>query len=43
MLEYEQYQAFYEMDCALDGVTWWSPIMLDGYSRTLLAGALVPS
>ena len=30
------------MDVALDGVTWWSLIMLDGYSRTMLAGAVAP-
>jgi putative transposase len=32
-----------QMDCALDGVKWWSLIMLDGYSRTMLAGALAPT
>jgi hypothetical protein len=31
------------MDCAFDGVKWWSLIMLDGYSRTMLAGAVVPA
>ena len=31
------------MDCALDGVKWWSLIVLDGYSRTMLAGAVAPS
>ena len=31
-----------QMDFALDGVKWWSLIMLDGYSRTMLAGALAP-
>jgi hypothetical protein len=31
------------MDFALDGVRWWSLIMLDGYSRTILAGAMAPS
>src|SRR4029434_8480636 len=31
------------MDFALDGVKWWSIIILDGYSRTILAGALAPS
>jgi hypothetical protein len=31
------------MDFALDGVRWWSRIMLDGYSRTILAGAIAPS
>jgi transposase InsO family protein len=29
-------------DFALDGVKWWSLIMLDGYSRTILAGAVAP-
>jgi transposase len=31
-----------KMDVALDGVKWWSLIMLDGYSRTMLAGAVAP-
>jgi len=31
------------MDFALDGVKWWSLIILDGYSRTILAGAMAPS
>jgi transposase InsO family protein len=31
------------MDFALDGVKWWSLILLDGYSRTMLAGAVVPA
>jgi transposase InsO family protein len=31
------------MDCAVDGVRWWSLILLDGYSRTILAGAMAPS
>jgi putative transposase len=31
------------MDFALDGVKWWSLILLDGYSRTILAGAMAPS
>jgi putative transposase len=31
------------MDFALDGVKWWSLIMLDGYSRTILAGAIAPA
>jgi len=31
------------MDFAWDGVQWWSIIRLDGYSRTLLAGAMAPS
>ena len=30
------------MDFALEGVKWWSLIMLDGYSRTMLAGAVAP-
>jgi hypothetical protein len=32
-----------QMDCALDGVKWWSIILLDGSSRTMLAGAIAPS
>jgi Helix-turn-helix domain/Integrase core domain len=32
-----------QMDFALDGVKWWSIILLDGYSRTMLAGAVAPS
>src|SRR5215831_3861257 len=31
-----------QMDFALDGVKWWSIIVLDGYSRTMLAGAVAP-
>jgi hypothetical protein len=31
------------MDFALDGVKWWSLIMLEGYSRTMLAGAVAPA
>jgi transposase InsO family protein len=31
------------MDCAIDGVKWWSLIILDGYSRTMLAGAVAKS
>ena len=31
-----------KMDFALEGVRWWSLIMLDGYSRTMLAGAVAP-
>ena len=31
------------MDCALDGITWWSLILLDGYLRTIVAGAMAPS
>ena len=32
-----------KMDFALDGVKWWSMIVLDGYSRTMLAGAVAPT
>jgi transposase InsO family protein len=32
-----------QMDFALDGVKWWSIVLLDGYSRTILAGAMAPS
>jgi transposase len=32
-----------KMDFALDGVKWWSLIVLDGYSRTMLAGAVAPT
>jgi transposase len=32
-----------QMDFALDGVKWWSIILLDGYSRTMLAGAIAPT
>ena len=32
-----------QMDFALDGVKWWSVIVLDGYSRTMLAGAVAPA
>jgi len=32
-----------QMDFALDGVKWWSIIVLDGDSRTMLAGAIAPS
>jgi transposase/transposase InsO family protein len=31
------------MDFEIDGVRWWSIIVLDGYSRTMLAGAVAPS
>src|SRR5262249_11181871 len=31
------------LDFALDGVHWWSLILLEGYSRTMLAGAMAPS
>jgi hypothetical protein len=32
-----------QMDFALDGVKWWSLMMLDGYSRAMLAGATAPT
>ena len=31
------------MDFAFDGVRWWSLIILEGYSRTMLAGAIAPT
>jgi hypothetical protein len=31
------------MDFALEGVWWWSLIILGGYSRTMLAGAIAPT
>ena len=31
------------MDFAIDGVKWWSLVMLEGYSRTILAGAMAPT
>ena len=31
------------MDFPLAGVKWWSVIVLDGYSRTMLAGAVAPA
>src|SRR6266581_1045560 len=31
------------MDFALEGHRWWSLIILDGYSRTMLAGAVAPT
>ncbi len=30
------------MDLTIDGVKWWSLIVLDGYARTMLAGAVAP-
>jgi len=30
-------------DFAIDGVYWWSLIILEGYSRTMLAGAIAPT
>lgn len=32
-----------KMDFVIDGVKWWSLIILDGYSRTMLAGAVAPT
>jgi hypothetical protein len=32
-----------KMDFALEGVKWWSLIVLDGYSRTMLAGVVAPA
>src|SRR5207244_11877826 len=32
-----------QMDFALDGVKWWSLLILEGYSRTILAGAMAPT
>jgi winged helix-turn helix protein len=31
------------MDFALEGVHWWSLIILEGYSRTMLAGMIAPT
>lgn len=31
-----------KMDFAFNGVKWWSRILLDGYSRTMLAGTVAP-
>jgi transposase len=31
------------MDFALEGVRWWSLLLLEGYSRTILAGAVAPA
>jgi transposase InsO family protein len=31
------------MAVAVDGVKWWSILILEGYSRTILAGALTPT
>jgi transposase InsO family protein len=31
------------MDCELEGVRWWSILMLEGYSRPILAEAVAPS
>lgn len=32
-----------KMDFETEGVRWWSLIVLEGYSRTMLAGAIVPA
>jgi putative transposase len=32
-----------QMDFALDGVKWWSLMILEGYSRTIVAGAMAPT
>jgi transposase InsO family protein len=32
-----------KMDFTIEGVKWWSLIILDGYSRTMLAGAVAPT
>jgi transposase InsO family protein/transposase len=32
-----------QLDVRVDGVKWWSLIILEGYSRTILAGALAPT
>ena len=31
------------MDLALEGGKWWSIVVLEGYSRTMLAGAMAPT
>jgi hypothetical protein len=31
------------LDFAIDGVHWWSLILLEGYSRTMLAGMIAPT
>jgi Winged helix-turn helix len=31
------------MDFTLEGVTWWSLVLLEGYSRTMLAGVVAPA
>ena len=31
-----------QMDFALDGVKWWSLVILEGYSRTIVAGVMAP-
>jgi helix-turn-helix protein len=32
-----------QLDVRVDGVKWWSVIILEGYSRTILAGAIAPT
>jgi transposase InsO family protein len=32
-----------QLDVRVNGVKWWSLIILEGYSRTILAGAIAPS
>jgi transposase InsO family protein len=32
-----------QLDVRVDGVKWWSILVLEGYSRTILAGALAPT
>jgi transposase len=32
-----------QLDVRVDGVKWWSLVVLEGYSRTILAGALAPT
>jgi transposase InsO family protein len=32
-----------QMDFVIDGVKWWSLLVLEGYSRTILAGVMAPT
>jgi transposase InsO family protein len=32
-----------QLDFRVDGVKWWSLVILEGYSRTILAGAIAPT
>jgi transposase InsO family protein len=32
-----------QLDVRVDGIKWWSLIILEGYSRTMLAGAIAPT
>jgi transposase InsO family protein len=32
-----------QLDFRLDGVKWWSVLILEGFSRTILAGAIAPT